>query len=373
MQRVFRTCALWVVCAALPACGPPDTSLRELDAEISRTAGTSSLSGRFDGPPIRIVGSSTVAPFSETVAEQFGAASAYRTPIVETTGTGGGFKSFCAGKGAAHPSIINASRPILPSERALCAANGIRSIVEIPIGYDGIAIVNARSGPAMSLTKTQLFLALADELPVAGGGWASNPNMSWRDISPELPDMPIRVSGPPPTSGTRDAFLQLAMEPGALGLPELAALQEDDPRSFLRRVQALRNDGAWIDSGENDAAIIQTLLKNDRTLGVLGFSFLDQNADRVRAVPVSGVVPTVETIASGEYGVSRSLFFYIREEDVRMVPGLADYVLAFTHEDALGPDGYLTERGLIPLPATVRADVRARAEAMVERADLSDR
>lgn len=373
MISVFRMWALGAIGLAISACGPPDTSLRELDAELSRSNGPAILPGSFDGPPIRIVGSSTVAPFSETVAEQFGAANAFRTPIVETTGTGGGFKSFCAGKGAAHPSIINASRPMMPSERALCETNGIRSIVEIPIGYDGIAIVNARTGPAMSLTKTQLFLALADELPDGNGNWVPNPNASWWDIASDLPDMPIRVSGPPPTSGTRDAFLELAMEPGAMALPELAALRAKDPDSFLRRVRTLRNDGAWIDSGENDAAIIQTLLKNDTTLGVLGFSFLAQNADRVRAVPVGGVLPTAETIASGEYGVSRSLFFYIREEDVRIVPGLADYVLAFTHEDALGPGGYLAERGLIPLPAATRTAIRAQAEVLIDKAYQSDR
>ena len=351
----------------LTACGAPSEELRKLDAELSRTGVTGSPAQQTEGPAIRIVGSSTVAPFAETVAEQFGAASPFKTPIIETTGTGGGFKAFCSDRVASRIFVVNASRPIKPSERALCAANGFQVLLEFAIGYDGIAIVNAWGGPDFALTKTELFRALAAELPDGEGGWVANPNRLWSDIVPGLPAERIRVSGPPPTSGTRDAFLELAMEPGALGLPQLQALKASDPEAFRRKAHTLRNDGAWLDAGENDAAIIQSLVKNEMALGVLGFSFLNQNADRVRAASIGGVTPTYDTISNGEYAVSRSLYFYIRPQDISSVPGLADFVMAFTSEDAIGPDGYLIERGLIPLSDAERQRVRETAAALREQ------
>lgn len=372
MQKAVSAFIFLFGAAGLTMCGEPDTSLRELDAELTLATGPADVRNTIDGPTVRIVGSSTVAPFSETVAEQFGASSVFRTPIIETTGTGGGFKTFCSGRAAAHPSIVNASRRIKPSERTICAVNGIEDIVEIPIGFDGIAIVNARSGPDFSLTKTELYRALAEVLPDGQGAWVRNPNRLWSDISPEFPNERIRVSGPPPTSGTRDAFLELAMEPGAMGVPELAALKQSDPDAFRQRAHTLRNDGAWLDAGENDAAIIQTLIRNEVALGVLGFSFLSQNVDRVQAADIGGILPTFTTISNGDYAVSRSLYFYVRREDLRLVPGLADYVLAFTEDEAIGPEGYLVEKGLVPLPEAERARVRELAATLASEANLSN-
>lgn len=354
---MIRMARLWAAMACLAACG--DGGLSRFDGE--------------DVPPpppigqaerVRIVGSSTVAPFSTTVAEHFGAATRFATPIVETTGSGGGFKAFCRDIGPDEPAIANASRRIKPSEIELCAAAGVTQIVPVPIGYDGIVLANAKTGPRFDITKAQLYLALADALPDGDGRWRSNPHKSWSDVDPALPDEPILVSGPPPTSGTRDAFVEIAMEAGALALPELQALKTNDPDAFLARAHTIRTDGAWIDSGENDTAIIQTLIKNPAALGVLGYSFLDQNADRVKAAKIAGVEPTFEAIASGDYTISRSLYFYVKAQNLPLTPGLLEYVDAFTAEDTWGPDGYLAEKGLIPLPEARRAEVRAAALAL---------
>lgn len=328
---------------------------------------------RFDGqdvpppPPIgqaekiKIVGSSTVAPFSTTVAEHFGAATRFDTPVIEITGTGGGFQTFCRAIGPDEPSIVNASRPVTPSEQATCARAGVTELVEVLFGFDGIVLANARPGPDFNLSKRELFLALADELPDGQGGWSRNPHRRWSDVDERLPNVPILVSGPPPTSGTRDAFTQIALETGAATFPELEALRKADFEAFRRRATTIRTDGAWIDSGENDSAIIQTLIKDPNVLGVLGFSFLDQNLDRVKAASIDSVDPSFETIASGEYKVSRSLYFYVKAQNASLVPGLRAYVAAFTAEDAWGPDGYLAKKGLIPLPETERARVRRAA------------
>jgi phosphate transport system substrate-binding protein len=313
---------------------------------------------------IKIVGSSTVAPFSTTVAEQFGAATPFATPIVETTGTGGGFKAFCKTIGGDTPSIVNASRQMKPSERELCAANGVIEIVKVRIGFDGIVLANAKGAPDLDLTKEQIYRALAAELPDGQGGWMKNPHQRWADISLGLPDMQILVSGPPPTSGTRDAFAEIAMEGGALMIPELAALKQRDEAAFRARAHRVRNDGKWIDSGENDSAIVQTLLRNDDSIGVMGYSFLEQNLDRVKAAKVGGVAPIFEEIASGNYGISRSMYFYVKKQNIPLVPGLAEFVDEFTREDVWGPDGYLVTKGLIPLPEDERVAERARALAM---------
>ncbi len=323
------------------------------------------ISSIGEAQKIKIVGSSTVAPFSTTVAEQFGAISEHPAPIVETTGTGGGFKAFCNAIGPDEPSIVNASRKIKDSERELCAASGISDPFEVKIGYDGIVLANAKSGPELNLTKGEIFRALAANLPDGAGGWVRNPNRTWRDVNPALPDMRILVSGPPPTSGTRDAFAEIALENGALSLPEMAALKDRNPDAFTARAREIRNDGAWIDSGENDSSIINTLLRNEDSVGVLGYSFLEQNLDRVKAAKISDVSPTFENITRGEYGVSRSMYFYIKSENRDLVPGLADFVAEFTQEDAWGPDGYLIEKGLIPLLPEERQIVRETALAML--------
>ena len=347
----YSLCALCVA-----ACGA-STNLSAIEEQIDAPP----IYGVGETQKIKIVGSSTVAPFATTVAEQFGASSIHSAPIVETTGTGGGFKIFCDAIGPDEPSVVNASRKIKPSEHELCRESGILDPLEVKIGYDGIVLANSKSGPDLNLTKAQIFQALAANLPDGEGGWIKNPHRTWQDVDPALPETRILVSGPPPTSGTRDAFAELAMENGALALPEMQALKESDPETFTARAREVRNDGAWIDSGENDSSIINTLLRNEDAVGVLGYSFLEQNLDRVKAAKVGGVDPTFENIASNAYGVSRSMYFYVKTENTMLVPGLADYVTEFTEEDAWGPDGYLVAKGLIPLLPDERVQVREAA------------
>lgn len=357
----MRSIAFVFALFGLAACGP-GVDLSAIPEQDSATP----VYAIGEAQKIKIVGSSTVAPFSTTVAEQFGAISQHHAPIVETTGTGGGFKAFCNAIGPDEPSIVNASRKIKPSERDLCFQAGILDPLEVQIGYDGIVLANGKSGPDLNLTKAQIFRALAANLPDGAGGWMRNPNRTWQDIDPALPDMRILVSGPPPTSGTRDAFAEIAMEKGALSFPEFQALQVTDFEAFVARAHEVRNDGAWIDSGENDSSIINTLLRNEDSIGVLGYSFLEQNLDRVKAAKIGDVAPTFENITSGEYGVSRSMYFYVKIENGMLVPGLAAFVSEFTQEDAWGPDGYLVDKGLIPLMAEERAAVRAHALAVLK-------
>lgn len=352
LRRLIASLAL----LGAAACGP-SIDLSEIPEQESAIP----INAIGEAQKIKIVGSSTVAPFSTTVAEQFGAISPHPAPIVETTGTGGGFKAFCDSVGPNEPSIVNASRKIKEGERALCTDAGIIDPFELKIGYDGIVLANRKSGPELNLTKAEIYRALAAELPDDEGGWMANPHRFWSDVNPDLPNMRILVSGPPPTSGTRDAFAEIVLQTGALSLPEMQALQEADLEAFTARAREIRNDGAWIDSGENDSSIINTLLRNEDAVGVLGYSFLEQNLDRVKGGKISGVAPTFENISSGDYGVSRSMYFYVKLENLPMVPGLADYVEEFTQEDAWGPDGYLAEKGLIPLPAEDRQSVRVAA------------
>ena len=364
-RMTYRLAPLFAL-FAVAACGA-STDL----SEIPEQNGAMPVYAIGHSQKIKIVGSSTVAPFATTVAEQFGASSDYPAPIVETTGTGGGFKIFCDGIGPEEPSIVNASRRIKDGELALCADAGIAEPLEIKIGYDGIVLANSKTGPDFNLTKAQIFSALAANLPDGKGGWIKNPHRTWRDVDPALPETRILVSGPPPTSGTRDAFAEIAMESGALAFPQMQALLETDPSAFSARAREVRNDGAWIDSGENDSSIINTLLRNEDSVGVLGYSFLEQNMDRVKAAKIGGVEPTFENISSGVYGVSRSMYFYVKVENQTLVPGLVDYVSEFTEEDAWGPDGYLIEKGLIPLLPDARAAIRADAiDALTESKSL---
>lgn len=354
---MIRRLAIAAIALTLSACG--DGGLSRYDGE--EVAAPPPL-GQADR--IRIVGSSTVSPFSTTVAEHFGASTRFSTPIVETTGTGGGFEAFCQDVGPNEPSITNASRPMKQSEFDLCASNGVRDIVRVQIGYDGIVLGNAKEGPVFELTKRDIFMALAATVPDGNGGWIENPHERWSDVSPNLPDAEILVYGPPPTSGTRDAFVEIAMEGGADLVPEMAALAESDGDLFEERAHTLRTDGAWIDAGENDTQIIQTLIKNPNAMGVLGFSFMEQNGDRVKAASVGGVDPTFEAIATDEYKVSRSMYIYVKKQNVPLVPGLVEFIDTFTAEDSWGPTGFLSEKGLIPLTASERAAVRRQALAL---------
>lgn len=307
---------------------------------------------------IHIVGSSTVFPFSTTVAERFGRGTRFKTPVVESTGSGGGLKLFCQGVGENTPDVTNASRRIKASEVELCARNGVAEIVEVQIGFDGIVLANSKQAERVELTLEQIFLALAKEIPV-DGKLVPNPNRKWSDVDPSLPDRKIEVLGPPPTSGTRDAFVEVAMEGGAKRIPWLAALRKSDKKAFKRVAHSIREDGAYVEAGENDNLIIQKLEANPTALGIFGFSFLDQNEDKIQGSLVDGAEPTFENIADGQYAISRSLYFYVKKAHVGRVPGLPEFVREFTSDDASGEEGYLADRGLIPLPESDREAVRA--------------
>ncbi len=308
---------------------------------------------------IRIVGSSTVFPFSTAVAEQFGRATKFKTPVVESTGSGGGMKLFCAGVGVEHPDITNASRRIKASEFEKCTKGGI-TITEVKIGFDGIVLANSKSSPPLELTKKQIYQALAKEVPL-GGKMVPNPYKKWSDIDPSLPNARIEVLGPPPTSGTRDAFVELAMEGGARTFDSLKALRKADKKAFKAAAHAIREDGAYVEAGENDNLIVQKLEANPNAIGIFGFSFLDQNADKIQGAAIGGVEPSFENIAAGDYGISRSMYFYVKKEHVGVIPGIAEFVAEFTSEKASGEEGYLTDKGLIPLPAAERKTVRSGA------------
>lgn len=298
---------------------------------------------------ISIVGSSTVFPFSTTVAEHFGKATDFSTPVVESTGSGGGLKLFCAGIGADTPDITNASRRIKASEVALCAENGVTEITEVKIGYDGIVLANSREATRMNLSLSEIFLALAATVPDANGNLVDNPYMRWNEINPALPAIRIEVMGPPPTSGTRDAFVELAMEGGCEMFDAILALEETDKAAFKATCQTIREDGAYVEAGENDNLIVQKLVANPDAMGIFGYSFLEQNADAVQGATIDGVAPEFEEIAGGSYPVSRSLFFYVKNAHVDTVPGIREFIAEFTDEETWGDYGYLTEKGLIPM------------------------
>ena len=316
---------------------------------------------------IRIVGSSTVFPFATVVAEEFGKTTGYKTPVVESTGSGGGLKLFCAGVGVAHPDVTNASRRIKSSEVERCGKNGVTDITEVKIGYDGIVLANAKTAPAFEITLRQLFLALAKDVP-QDGALIPNPYRSWDEIDAALPATRIEVLGPPPTSGTRDAFVELAMEGGCKTFPDVKALKKTDKARYKAVCHAIREDGAFVEAGENDNLIVQKLEANPAALGIFGYSFLDQNRDKVRGSVIDGVAPAFDTIADGSYPVSRSMYFYVKKAHVGVIPGIDEYVATFTSEDAWGPYGYLTDKGLIPLPDADRAAMRDQATAMAQLA-----
>ncbi len=315
---------------------------------------------------VRIVGSSTVFPFSTTVAEQFGNRSDFKTPVVESTGSGGGLKLFCAGLGIEHPDITNASRRIKQSEVDLCAKNGVADITEVRFGYDGIVLANSKESEPMSITLHQLFLALAKVVPANedGSELMANPYQTWNEIDPSLPDVAIEVLGPPPTSGTRDAFAELALEGGCKSFAGIMALRTEDRNRYQGICHGIREDGAYVEAGENDVLIIQKLIANPDAFGIFGFSFLDQNADRVQGSRVGNIEPTFEAISEGRYPISRSLFFYVKDAHVGVIPGIAEYVEEFTAERAWSEDGYLADKGLIPLSDEDRHKTRDLASAL---------
>ena len=310
---------------------------------------------------IHIVGSSTVYPLATVVAEWFGKTTRFKTPVVESTGTGGGLKLFCGGIGVRRPDIANASRRITASEVALCAGNGVTHITEVEIGFDGIVIANAKTAPILHLTKRQIFLALAKNVPGPDGKPIANPHRRWSDIDPALPGIRIKVLGPPPTSGTRDAFVELAMAVGCETFPALARLKQADRRKFKAICHGIREDGFYVEAGENDNLIVRKLVADPDAFGIFGFGFLEQNADKVQGAVIDGVTPSFANIASGRYDIARALYFYVKGAHVRAIPGIREYIRAFTSEAAWGPNGYLAERGLIPLPDGARRKMRAAA------------
>ena len=314
-------------------------------------------SAAFARDQIKIVGSSTVYPFATVVAERFGKTSGFKTPVIESTGSGGGLKLFCKGLGTEHPDITNASRRIKGKEVKKCSENGVTDITEIKVGYDGIAMANAKSGPVLELTLKDVYLALAKDVPADPNGDTVKPNpyKMWNEVNPALPAAPIVVIGPPPTSGTRDAFNELAIERGCKTFPGRKALKKKDKKLYKSQCRSVREDGPYVDAGENDNLIIEKLVANPGALGVFGYSFLDQNRDKVKAAKVDGVFPEFEAISSGKYPVSRSLFFYVKNAHAGVIPGMKEYVKEFTASKAIGSDGYLVDKGLIPLAENERA------------------
>ncbi|MEN8214604.1 MAG: PstS family phosphate ABC transporter substrate-binding protein, partial [Pseudomonadota bacterium] len=315
---------------------------------------------------INVMGSSTVFPFATVVAERFGKGTDFKTPKIESTGTGGGMKMFCAGAGVETPDMTNASRRMKKSEFEMCQKNGVKEITEVMIGYDGIVIASSKKADVMKLTRKDIFLALAKEVPVADGSekLVANPYKTWKDVNPELPAVKIEVLGPPPTSGTRDAFAELALEGGCKKIDWIKAMKKKDKKQFKAVCHSVREDGAYIEAGENDNLIVQKLDANPKALGVFGFSFLDQNADKVQGSIIDGTEPTFDNIADGKYPVSRPLYFYVKKAHVGKIPGMAEFVAEFTSEAAMGEEGYLSDKGLIPMPEKMRKEVRDNAVGM---------
>ena len=316
---------------------------------------------------INVVGSSTVYPFSTVVAENFGNKTGIKVPKIESTGSGGGMKLFCKGLGTGHPDITNASRRIKKNEFNQCKENGI-DVVEIKVGYDGIVIANSKKATLLNLTKRQIFLALAKQVPEGnkeGGNLVDNPNKKWSDIDPNLPNKKIEVLGPPPTSGTRDAFNELAIEGGCKTFPKLKAIKKQDKKKYKAICRAVREDGAFIEAGENDNLIVQKLVENENAFGVFGFSFLIENEDKIQGSTVDGMAPTMETIADKSYGVSRPLYFYVKLAHVDVIPGIREFLAEYTSEDSWGPGGYLEERGMIPMPENEREFFKKNAEEII--------
>ena len=345
---------------------------------------------------VSIVGSSTVYPFATVVAERFGRSTKFKTPKIESTGSGGGLKLFCKGVGTNTPDITNSSRRIKLSEYQDCQANGVKDIIEVLVGFDGIAIANSRKAKKFDLSLKDIYLALAKDVPGPDGRLIPNPYQTWQDINPALPATRIEVLGPPPTSGTRDAFAELALGGGARQITDLDTLrglgaeQADEIKSLLAKLgiapgvykamkqnkgkppkgkdlfkslaYAVREDGAYIEAGENDNLIVQKLEANPSALGIFGFSFLDENGDKVQGSSIDGIDPDFDSIASGDYPVSRPLYFYIKAAHIGKIPGIGEYAAEFTSNRAMGEDGYLPERGLIPLGedelAKVQSDVK---------------
>ena len=341
-------------------------SLLVAAAALTLAVAPSSATAQSGRDQIWASGSSTVFPFASRVAENYARKTGKKAPKVESVGAGGGIKAFCGGMGAAFPDIANASRPMKKSEFDACAAKGVKDIIAIRVGYDGIVVATDKDGPDYNFKIEHLYLALANN-SLQGSRLVKNPYMTWDQIGPGLPGNRIVVYGPPPSSGTRDAFVELAIEAGARRFPVLDSIRSDNEGTFKAKIDPLRTDGSWIDAGENDNAIVQTLTKTPGSLGVFGYSFLEENGDKVKGSSVNGIKPTPGAIADGSYPLSRTLYIYVKKGMLGVTPGLKDFVDEWVSDAATGKGGYLQQRGLIPLPAGVHAaqkDVAAKAVTM---------
>ena len=315
---------------------------------------------------ITVVGSSTVYPFTTTVAEQFGRQGQFKTPKVESTGTGGGIKLFCNGVGPQFPDIANASRRIRPAELQSCAQNGVKEVVEVKVGYDGIVIAENKGGTSLNLTRKDVYLALAKTVPDPANPTTliPNPYTTWKDVNKSLPATKIEVLGPPPTSGTRDSFVEMYMEAGCRTYAWLDALRTQDEPRFKRACDTVREDGSYIEAGENDNLIVQKLNANPSAVGIFGYSFLAENLDKLKGAVVDGVSPTFETISSGKYPASRPLFIYVKKAHVNVIRGIPEFIAEYTSDKALGDEGYLADKGLIPPTKSEIGKIRADAKAL---------
>ncbi len=313
---------------------------------------------------VTLVGSSTVFPFASTVAEHFGKTNPkFKTPKVESTGTGGGFKLFCGGVGVQYPDIANASRRVKASELEACTANGVKDVVEVKIGYDGITVAAKKGGPAYKLTRKELYLAVAKVVPDPkdSNTLIANPYKTWSQINPALPNVTIQLFGPAPNHGTRDAFMELVLQNGCEQYPWLKSLKDVDEKRYLKVCTQVREDGVWTDVSEDYALIMGKLAGNPQALAVFTFSYLDQNGDKLSAAAIEGKAPSFATIADGSYPISRPLYFYVKKAHVGVIPGIKEFVAEFISDKAMGAEGYLAERGLIPLKSAELAKTRKDA------------
>ncbi len=339
--------------------------MKRLTLGLALLASTALVGEAAARDQIRIVGSSTVYPFATVVAEEFGRSTNFPTPVIESTGSGGGLKLFCQGVGVDQPDVTNSSRRIKASEVELCESNGVVGIHEIKIGYDALTMATSRQGPDFNLTLEQVWQALADEV-VVDGEVVKNPYTSWSDIDPSLPNEPIEVLGPPPTSGTRDSFVELAMEEGCQEF-----VGDLDEETADRICATMREDGRFIEAGENDNLIVQKLDANPDAVGIFGFSFYDQNRDILKPVDLNGVTPTFETAADGSYPLAREMFVYVKVAHVGVIPGLREFAQEWTSDAATGEDGYLSDRGLVPLQGEEHEAQKTASETMAAT-DFSD-
>jgi len=315
---------------------------------------------------IAVVGSSTVYPFTTTVAEQFGRGGKFKTPKVESTGTGGGIKLFCNGVGPQFPDVANASRRMKAGEFITCSQNGVKDIIEVKIGFDGLTISGSKKSKIDGLTRKDVYLALAKQVPNPSNPveLIANPYKTWKDVNPSLPAIKIEVLGPPPTSGTRDSFAELFMEAGCSQFSWIKSLKDIDEKRYKRVCHTVREDGAYVEAGENDNLIVNKILANPNALGIFGFSFLEENTDKLKGLKIDGIAPSFETIASAKYPTSRPLFIYVKKAHIGVIPGLKEFMAEYVSDKAIGEEGYLTDRGLVALEKSSLTKVRADVNNM---------